>query len=424
VNRPAEWGLAAIVACIAAQEPAFEVVTVTASNGLFLAEVRKAPGQERVKDELARWRLSVYDAPREERSTALWSCFVQHRRPGLRRHLLSDDGHAFVALEEAYGESRPLVFVWRDGAALTELSTSELALDRSRLPRESPTVWLAGGENAPRILWSESPAGPEPALRLATSYGELRFVNLATGAVTGTPGSQTEPWAEPPASRAEKPGLQVPYTRKFSAPPVTYWGDVLEVSVSGDHATPNWMFVGFEVAVRGERELELVLTPVSAPPPRGSVQAQVLQRFDARARIQGLMPGKYLLRVEGCEDSAQKPIPVEVRKARALVELQRSGGFAGMDRTLRIYPTGVRVDESRRPVRDPEYRVLPRAQLQRIADVALALGPDAAPRRDSRIADGFECRLTIWNGERALELAFQDPGPTGLLRELLTLLDS
>ncbi|MCC7014431.1 MAG: hypothetical protein IT454_17860 [Planctomycetes bacterium] len=403
------------------QEAPLPVVSVQSANAMFAAEIRKAPGQEQVPDALARWRLSVYEHPRPARAEVLWSCAFPHRA-GARAYLLADDGRSLVAVESEYSEARALVRRWRGDEELVELSATELDIDRSRFPKDTPKAWLAATPAALALEWSELPRGPGLALHVTTSYGESRYFDLESGAVTRAPASSTEPLVEPPASRVEKPGLRLALARKFQAPALAYWGEVLEVEVSGDHPTPNWMFVGFELALREGGQL--VLSPISAPPPRNSVQAQVIQRFDAKARIQGLMPGRYTLRVEGCPDDLQQPLALEVRPARAFLELSRRGGFAGLDQSFRVYPSGVAVVGSVRPARPTEFRVLRRSTMQRLVDAAAQLKSDLRARPGSIVADGFEFRLAIWDGVRARQLEFQDQGSVGALHEIVELLTS
>lgn len=416
-----ELGWLAAWVC-AVQGEVAPVVNASSSNGLFQAEIRKAQGQERVPDAIARWRVSVFEVPRSAAGEALWSSSIQHRA-GDRSYFLADDGRAFVALEHEYSEARALVRIWGAADTLFELASADLDVERTELEASGARAWLADGDAAPRLEWSASPVGPAMALRLTTTYGATRYVDLASGAVAALPGSITIPYVEPPASRVEKPGLKVPITRRFSAPETCFWNDVLEVSVSGEHSTPNWMFVGFELHLRGSGEApELWLTPIAAPPPRNSVQAQVFQRFDATARVRGLMPGVYSLHVEGCEETEQKPLRLEVRPARGFLELTRRGGIVGFDQTVRVYPNSIAVESSVNPPRDPSYRYVPAATMQRLIDLAAQLRTSSRAPRDPHLADGFEFRLAIWDGVKAREFEFHDPGAVGALLEVTRLL--
>jgi hypothetical protein len=126
-------------------QPAARDIDVPATNGLFEARIRRAAGQERVPEAIARWRLSVYELPIAEGEEPLWSTVVAHRA-GERIHVLSDDGRAFAAIEPEYSDSSLLARIWRDGSLLTELSSTELGVDRSRLERaDGRRPWLAGG---------------------------------------------------------------------------------------------------------------------------------------------------------------------------------------------------------------------------------------------------------------------------------------
>jgi hypothetical protein len=409
-----------VEACVAlGLQGTLDAVLTDSPSGAFRAEIQRAPGQERVADALARWRLEVFEHPRAAGAEPLWSASFPHR-PGARTYHLADDGRSLSVLELEYTESRPLIRIWNGAGAPTELSATELDIDRSHLARETPQRWLAD-ERGAEFEWHDSPRGPELLLRLTTPYGEQRFVHLPGGAVTRESGWRTVPYAEPPASRAEKPGLRVPYATRFQAAPHAYWGEAVEVAVSGSHATPNWMFVGFEVRLGGAEQRDIVLSPISAPPPKNSVQAQVLQRFDARAKIFDLMPGRYTLRVEGCSDETQAPLALEVRPARAFLDLQRTGGFAGLDQAFRVYPSGVLVRSSTKSARATEYRVVAPAILRRLVDAAAQL-PVSRTWKERFAADGFDFRLSIWDGATAREFAFQDANVLGPLREIVELL--
>jgi hypothetical protein len=403
-------------------QPAARDIDVPATNGLFEARIRRAAGQERVPEAIARWRLSVYELPIAEGEEPLWSTVVAHRA-GERIHVLSDDGRAFAAIEPEYSDSSLLARIWRDGSLLTELSSTELGVDRSRLERaDGRRPWLAGGEKAPRIAWSDSPAGPVPSLALTMSYGEERFVDLASGEVRKKLESSEELVVEPPASRAEKPGLRVPRIERFAAAARVRSGETLEVSVHGAHPTPNWLFVGFEIAVDREKG-EILLSPVAAPPPKDAPQAQVIVEFDAVARVRGLPSGAYRLRVEGCDDEVQPPLPLEVAPAQPRIELARRGGIAGFDQTFRVYDGGIVAIDSRKPQRPRRFTVVPRAELRRMADLAVAVVREPAARARTPVADGFEYRVAIdYEGTITTRTA-GELDRTGALAELIAAIE-
>ena len=406
----------------APQEPAapLEPVTVVSASGHFRAEIARAKGQERVPDALARWTLSVHPNPPLESGEPRWSASYPHRATP-RWHLLSDDGLAFVSVDRAYSESRELLSIWRTGERKAELSAAELDLDRGRAGRPADGEWLAP-DAPPALRWGETAAGPQAFLALVTKRGEERFVDLARGALSRTLGELSEPWAEPPASRVGKPGLQVGLPDSCTLPRSIHWGETLEVRVDGHHATPNWMFVGFELARDPEEPGTLVLTPVSAPPPQGTVQATVLQDFSAVARIRGLMPGRYKLRLERFVRPDER-FEFEVLPARPYLELRRRGGIAGIDESLRVYPSGVVVDEWTSPPRDPAraYRMLSLAEAERLVDAARTLKSGTEPRSTTG-ADLLRCRITVFDevGPRSRE--FDGVGVQGPERQLLDLL--
>ncbi|MBM3990164.1 MAG: hypothetical protein FJ298_04045 [Planctomycetes bacterium] len=406
----------------AQQQPAarLEPLTVVSASGHFRAEIARAKGQERVPDALARWTLSVHPNPSLESGAARWSASYPHRATP-RWHLLSDDGLAFVSVDREYGESRDLVSIWRTGERQAEFSAALLDLDRGRADRRADGAWLAS-DVPPALRWGETSAGPQVFLALVTNRGEERFVDLARGALSRTLGELSEPWAEPPASRVGKPGLQVGLPDSCTLPRSIHWGETLEVRVDGHHATPNWMFVGFELARDSEEPGLLVLTPVSAPPPQGTAQTIATRDFSAVARIRGLMPGRYKLRLERFVRPDER-FEFEVLPARPYLELRRRGGLAGIDESLRVYPSGVVVDEWTSPPRDPArtYRMLSLAEAERLVDAARALKSLTQPRSATG-ADFLRCRISVFDETGPRTREFDDVGVQGPERELLELL--
>lgn len=390
-------------------------VTVDSTSSLYRATIARAPGQERVADTLARWRLEVHARWPEAPAETFWSCSYPHRDTP-RWHFLTDDGLSFVALDREYSEARSLVSVWRMGERVAELSSTQLAVDRSRLPRADSHPWLA--DMGPRLDWGETSLGPQPYLVLPLAYEEVRYVDLTDGSVRADLGEWSEPWAEPPASRVEKPGLRACLTERFSLPAQIRWGETLEVRVGGNHATPNWMFVGFELALDPEDPAQIVLTPISAPPPKGTSQTIERQHFDAVGHVKGLMPGRYRLRIAEAAAGVD-PQPFEVLPARPFLEYERKGGIAGIDQVVRVYPTGVVVDEWRSPQRDPprRYFVLSVPQARRLADAAREVSA-GSQRADPRVQDGMRCAITVWDGDKPRRAEFSDVGASGVLRQI------
>ena len=96
--------MAALALALCAQgEPAGAVV-VHSRGGHFRAQLAKAPGQERVADAIARWKLEVGDAA----GRALWSSF--HPAPGAtQRFLLAQDGSFFAVVDTHYGDAKAVV---------------------------------------------------------------------------------------------------------------------------------------------------------------------------------------------------------------------------------------------------------------------------------------------------------------------------
>jgi hypothetical protein len=226
----------------------------------------------------------------------------------------------------------------------------------------------------------------------------------------------------PDAALAGVNVLEPPYVSSFECRPRLHWGEVLEIDVRGSHPTPNWRNVGFQFTLDGDDARTLTVRPMSSPPPANSPQLQVLQGYHATARVHGLAPGKYTLRVRGRGDEHPPDKTIEVAPARALLELFTSGGIMGMDRRVRIYAGGVAVVESLRPSRPTRIEVLDAGRAARIEDLLRGAEREASART-THVSDAFQHVLRWRIEERELERTLFEPGAGGALAELIVLLN-
>jgi len=406
----------------ASQEAAatIEPLEIASANGLYRAEVRKAAGQERVADSIARWRLNVYSTESGSEGKALWSSLVPHRA-GARIVRLADDGSVLAVVERSGAANRALVRLWGpQGERITHTAAS-LSLDRSRA-RSDDASWLADGDDAVRIEWNETPQGPLQFLVVTSAEGAKRWIDLVDGTVRSSPRFETPISVTPDALLAGVNVLASPFVNSYDCASVVYWGEELVVRVSGSHPTPNWRNVGFQFTLGGEDGRTLTLAPMSSPPPANSPQLQVLQGYHATAHIQGLAPGRYILRVDGRGEEDPPERSIEVRRARAVIELHTSGGVLGLDRDVRVFANSVAVVESARPAREREFVVIPAPQARRIED--LLRGAERESNTSSTaVSDSIEHRLIGRIGEREFERRLFDPGAVGAGAELVRLLN-
>lgn len=406
--------LGMIAGATGAQAAAPRELQLASASGRFVAEVVKAAGQERVAEELARWRLSVFALDRDGKRTPSWSCLMRHRA-GEQLHWLTDDGLAFVELDPRRSGKRELVRVWRDEKELVALDDDALGIGREA------DLWLSR-ETGARVGWLATPVGPTAQLLIELPDGGQRRVDLETGLVYPTHDWVDELEIGPIVEEDLRDAAQSPYVRSATGPARVHWGERLEIAIAGSHPTPNWRSVGIEARTEGEHGARIVLTPLSAPPPSNSVQVQVLERFETSAWIDGLRPGRYTVQVLGRGDEQVPPIAIEVLPARALLELATSGGIMGLDELVRVYRNGVVELNSKRRGPEPSYVVLD-AQDRALIDAAFAeLPKEPKSSRTPGAADMFMHVLRWQCDGRELAWSFDDGSASACGRELVRVL--
>ncbi len=394
----------------------------TSASGLFRAQVHKAAGQERVADALARWRLSVFSKDPEAPAAPIWSVAFSHLA-GARAHRCADDGQSVLTVESHYSATRPLLRVWGPDGERFALGASDLELPARRTAEPTSAPWLAQGEESVVLEWHETPRGPAAFARLALADGGTRWIDLHSAAVRDRTRFEEPISVLPDAALAGVNVLAPPYVTSFECRSALHWGEVLELDVRGSHPTPNWRNVGFQFTLEGEDGRTLTVLPMSSPPPANSPQLQVLQGYHAKARIHGLAPGKYTLRVRGRGDEQPAEREIEVRPARGLLELATSGGILGLDRRVRVYAGGVAVVESVRPERPKRIAVLDPGSVVRIEDLLRGAERESSVR-SSGVSDAVRHELLWRVGERTVERTLFTPGAGGALAELIRLLEA
>jgi hypothetical protein len=302
-----------------------------------------------------------------------------------------------------------------------ELTAYALDIARRDLAPAAPKSWLGAG--AASTLWLDTQRGPTLFLELKPVDGTPRLIDFETGAVRTSREFTDELVVAPAASLALFPGMRAAAVRSCSVAPIAYWGELLLVDIAGSFPTPNWCLMGFEATLGGEDGRELVLTAWSAPPTANSVQLQVIQNFQYVARVSGLAPGRYRVRCTGALESAREPITVEVKPARALIELHRTRGEPALDTTIRVYAKGVAIETWTQPARDPATRcaVLPTTSKARVAELARSA---CAPMLQSStyIGDPIVEALILFDGERMQERRGVESEREGARRALIELL--
>lgn len=396
----------------------FATLELRSAAGFYRAEVRKAPGQERVADALARWKLSVFSTDPEAAAAPLWSSLFQHRA-GERLHVLSDDGQSLLVVEPVYSPSRALVRAWGPDGERFALGAAELDLALRRTAQEQqPWLNAAGGL---ALEWHETPGGPRQFASLEALDGARRWIDLRSGEVRSSPRFESAIAVLPDAALAGVNVLAPPFVTGVECAAKLHWGETLEVEISGSHPTPNWRNVGFQFALEGDDSRTLTLLPMSSPPPANSPQLQVLQGYHATAKVVGLAPGKYTLRVRGRGEEQPAERKIEVLPARPALEMRTSGGILGMDRSVRVYLGGVAVVESARPARERRIVVLPPRNVARVEDLLRAAERESVAG-STAVSDALQHDLLWRVEERDVRRTVFDPGASGAMAELIRML--
>lgn len=398
----------------AASAQAGDELVVRSQGGLFEARLAKAPGQERVADALARWRLEVRDGDGRE----LWSSLVPGPDPA-QRLLLSEDGAVFVRLDPRFRDSRPVALLQAGDGPARQVFGGDLDLPREALrAAQPPGAWLVEGEAAARFGWVLGPGGPQQVLELACVDGVTRSIDLASGVPVAAGGGAVPVWVEPAHVEDEDvvPAPRVPPVESFSAPASARGGEALVVHLAGKHPNPGWRIHGFTLEP-GPEPGSLVVTPYARPPLPPGLTLQQIEPYAAEARVFGLPPGEHRVYVKGAGGLLPNPSLVSVSPGGMLARLRTRGGILGLDETLTLYENGVVQVESSRAQRERLAFAPPRAFAE--ARAWLSRLPPLEPPASVGGADFFDYTLTWRVSGEWRTLAADDGNARGELRQTL-----
>jgi hypothetical protein len=412
VNAFLACALAVSLAMQAARSEPAKPLEIESQGGHFKARLGKAAGQERVADAIARWRLEVTDAD----GRSQWSA-VYPAPQASQRFLLSEDGAYFVALAQAWSDSRPIVSIRSGSDEPTPIYGGELDIARDALrTAEPPGAWLAAGDDSARFTWIAGPSGPRQMLELACVDGVRRSIDLESGAATDAGGGQVKVTVEPPFDSdhdSVPPSRPAPVT-SFTAPARCAGDEPLVVHIEGSHPQPGWKVFAFGMQAAGEDGRTLVLSPRAKPPMPGGVSVQQVDPYVAEARILGLPPGRYRIAVEGAQGPAATPVEVEITPGGVLAELTTRGGILGLDERVTLFENGVVEVRSNRPERHSMAFNAPRPFAE--ARALLSRLPAIAPTVASPGADLFKYALRWRAPEGWREVQADDGNARGELR--------
>lgn len=401
--------IAALALAMCAQ--AGEIV-VHSRGGHFRALLAKAPGQERVADAIARWKLVVSDAE----GRALWSAF--HPAPGAtQRFLLAQDGSRFAVVDTHYGDAKAVVTL-RLGEDVDRVFGGQLGMDAARLRTAQPAgTWLAEGEEAVRFSWLLGPFGPMQMLDLACFDGVVRRIDLTSGLPLDAGGGQVPVRVEPVFEGETVPPSAIPAVLSASAPEEVFGDEGLVITIEGTHPNPGWRVFAFALEPGGEDGRTLVIAPRAKPPMPGGLQVQKVEPWTAQATLRGLPPGEHRIQVRGSDGPVGPPLAVRVRAGGILASLAVQGGILGLDERVTLFQNGTVAVESNRPERESLRFAAPRA-FATAAGLLSAL-PPLAPGPGPQGADLMRYRLTWRVADRWHEVSGDDGNVRGELRRAI-----
>ena len=393
---------------------------VLSENGLYRAELRRAPGYENKPAKFSRWRLTILELSSSP-PAELWN--AQFAYDGSPQHyLLSNDGLTFVHVSESYEQYRAVLTILERGRELSAPKGNSFRLAREDTPTTATgRSWLAEDGVPNALSWLETPEGPELTLEFHCRGDKRRWVSIRRGKVWTAAEFEAlfkvEITPDIPARLAEL--VTTPNVRGFSVPSVIRAGVPLAVRVRAEYITKGWFFEGFQWEQSGDEGRELVIVP-RARRPLNQLVATVIVPFEPTASIGGLVPGTYSLNVIGANEPDHSPVDIEVLPRDLELIVARDGRPGRPDEELRIFDRGeLRVRSSERG-----HRVvyLTHAQLGKIRQ-ALARLPERSKQELGRTNRTGETRLTYWRDHELIEQVRDVTTISHAMTDLLKLLD-
>ena len=405
--------LVALALCLQAREPSpVGEVVVHSRGGHFRAALAKAPGQERVPDAIARWKLVVSDAE----GHALWSCF--HPAPGpTQRFFLAQDASRLAVVDTVYGDAQPVVTL-RLGEDVQRVFGGQLGMDPNRVRAlGSQGTWLADVDEPVRFAWTLGPFGPLQLLDLECFDGVVRRIDLASGLPLHAGGGRVPVRVEPVFVEESVPPSVVPAVTSASAPSEVFGDEGLVVTISGTHPNPGWRIFAFALEPGGPDGRTLVISPRAKPPMPGGLQIQKVEPYTVEATLRGLPPGEHVIQVLGLDGPVKPPLVVLVRTGGIAAMLAVQGGILGLDERITLFENGTVAIESNRPERESLHYAAPRLHAAALAELSKL--PPIPPGPTRAGADFMRYELTWKQGERWHTLAGDDGNVRGELRRAI-----
>ena len=310
------------------------------------------------------------------------------------RHALADEGPTLVHVDPEARADAPAVLLLRAGGEPVAFGPDALGLGEAR-------PWIELGSDSVRLERAE---GVE-TLDLLARDGRIVAVDLAARRASIEPAANGgQPTVEPSALPE---GGSLARLIDWIAPAVVAADEELVLDVGFELHDTRTEFAGFQLVVDRAAGVTNVLPLVRSRAFVPGERYAILRRpTRVPARVRGLPPGVHRLRVDGSQ-GVESVLPVrEVRvlPAGARVELVRSGGFAGIRRTIRL-------DERARLAVEGGGRsrlaLVARARCEPIR-AGLARLPDPPPERASRGGADLLRSEFLWRGSSGWRSAVYD----------------
>lgn len=391
----------------------FSPIEVRSADGQCIARIDRAAGQERAAANVARYTLTVSAPGPDNAERVLWSVLYPFDGSPAR-YVVANRGRAFVELEEHFSESHTVLLAHFQERESVKLDGARLAIPREKLGgTNAKRTWLAD-HAAARVDWHDGAFGPSLGLEIP-GHGEwIRRVDLERMVVIDGPLEKQTPRIEPAIEGSLPERCAIPYLQSIQFPPVARAGRALDIQIVGNHATPGWRFLGFELETDGDR---WIVTPRSEAPE--GIAVQVLTAFRTTARLTDLPVGRFTLEFGGWNKRGE-PLTLEVISERMMVRLVTSGGFAGIHRQIEVHEQSI----ARRAFhgRDPEYVEWSDERMERLRELIARLPPKNRRARTQGAADLFQQQLDFWSGEKWVSIDVDDLAATKAEEELINAL--
>ncbi len=392
----------------------FAPIEVFSADKACVARIHRAAGQERVAANMARFTLTVLPFDEVENHRELWSTAYSYDS-SQARYVLANFGRAFVELEEHFSESHTVLMIHAPGREAVKWSGAELSIPRKNLGGTNQNRSWLDDKLQPSIAWTDGAFGPCLELDIPCRDGFVRKLDLERLRLIDSSDESNMPRVLPAIQGTLPERSALPYVVSVQYPRVARAGREIEIRILGNHATPGWTFLGFELE---QGEGKLILTPHSQAP--DGIQAQVLTVFRTSARLSDLPIGRYTLEISGWSPGGP-PATLDVLPGSILASLRTRGGFAGIDQSLEVHEQGLLRAVMARD-QPAGFMDVDAGRMTHMRELIAALPAKDRRATTANAADLFKHTLGFWSGDNWITLEVDDLAATETERELIKLI--